>query len=44
MNHMIGLFVFAVATLAGLVALIVVKARWSRQASRVAAGYSNAIK
>ena len=39
---MIGLYIFGVFILAGLVTLIVVKARWARQASRVAARYSDA--
>ena len=32
--NMIGLYVFGIMVLAGIVALIVVKARWSRQATR----------
>ena len=39
---MIGLYVFGVVILAGFVALIVVKARWSRQATRKAAAFATA--
>jgi hypothetical protein len=40
--NMIGLYIFGVVILAGLVTLIVVKARWARQASRTAARYNSA--